>query len=259
MEPLPVRVHMREQSKLARPLAHVFGLGADSPTKEKKEDRVTAQAAATTSGAATAATDPTPTAAAAQPRHWLDARSEAWLSQYGLMPAPSGSAAARAQWLRGDVADTAQTAEDEAWRACDLALSASATRDDDAPFDESMLERAAVANASRRHAAAQARASLSARGVSEEHLRMPLDSLLPLLYEMVHARTVGGSSAARRCMPAPSSCNDRRGSNPAAASALTPPSSLAAVSLSPRLGSPSASPAASLDPRCVAPHVCVRA
>ena len=129
----------------------------------------------------------------------LDRRGGDWLRANGLAPAVTPEEL-RARHARGEEADVAAAAEAAAWAACDLVLRAQPVGASEL-FDESILTHARAANDARRAAAASARNQLGLQGVCGEHLALPPKASIPLVHEMVFARHVGSSAAARRREP----------------------------------------------------------
>ena len=96
---------------------------------------------------------PAANAAATEGKNLLDQAASDWLSVHDLAP-PTNPAETRARALHGEEADITMGAETSAWRACDLLLAAQPLADKDI-FDETLLDRASIANTVRRiHAAA---------------------------------------------------------------------------------------------------------
>ena len=146
---------------------------------------------------------PAANAAATEGKNLLDQAASDWLSVHDLAP-PTNPAEARARALHGEEADITMGAETSAWRACDLLLAAQPLADQDI-FDETLLDRASIANTVRRRIHAAARQQLIEMGVCTEHLGLPADDFVPMLHEMAFARHVGASALARRRMPTSSS------------------------------------------------------
>lgn len=122
---------------------------------------------------------PEPAAPHLEPLVLAKSRTARWLAAHGLEPA-SSEAETRARARRGEERDVMASASSEASRLMHLGIDASDVFTD-------------------------ARDELLADGVCAEHVDLPVDELLPLLYELACARSVGLSAAARRRVPAPAS------------------------------------------------------